>query len=504
MQFSSEAIKNKIKYLDSIDSRPGLIERVVSSHLPYPFNLEKLKRYWEPGGGSSLFLISTLDSRYFLKVKHHSVFVESRLESEENFNRIPSLENEAHFLSLLNSQHTPEVLFYEERDDHSFLALECLEPFEHAVTRMGATQLLLAWDELESFIRQLYSRGIVHTDLHEANICFRKDKLIVCDFEEARFLNQDVPFESSLDYCGINSYGNVGAFPVETGRGIAGLTCLARLREVFKGLVRERLRNYLEECHFDQSCPFNCDTLQEEDPRIYQSVDLAGLSIAGQRPMSDSRKNVLTYFLYRTWQKVKRPLHHFDLGSNLGTFCFLAAEQPFVAESTGLEAFDRYIEAANSLRFLIDAKKVRFRQFVCGESSFEGIGYAGVEVCTMLSVYHHISSRDAFLSALACHRPAFILAEFATQERYYPERGSVAAEIEYIRERLGYQYAVTLMQSSDYHRPLILFSDETLAFIDRFFMHIAKTRLFAVGMALLGTIGRPKGQGLAAATLGDA
>jgi len=496
MLFSPEAIKNKTDHLDSILSHPELVEQVIGTHLSTPFQVEKLERYWEPGGGATLFRIQTESESYFLKVKHRSVFVESRLESAPDFDRRPSLENEAQFLALLDSPQTPGVLFYEERDAYCFLALHYLEPFAQAVGRMSFTCLLEAWDELESFIRELHARGIVHSDLHEGNLCFRDDKLVVCDFEEARFLKQELPFEASLDYCGRNLLGDVGEYPSATGKGIGGLTCLVRLREVFQQLVRERLSGFLSECHFDQSCPFNCDELQEEDPRIYQSVNLAGLSIAGQRPVRDSRKNVLTYFLFRQWQKQKAPVRHLDLGSNLGTFCFHAAGLPFVAETRGFEAFDRYIEAANALRFLLQADKVRFEHFVCGTSNLADTGYSGAEVCSMLSVYHHISDREAFLAALRQQRPALLLAEFATQERYYPERGSVFKEIEFVRERLGYRHAVSLMNSSDYLRPLVLFTDEPLSAADRFFMRLVKTRLFTPGLALLQLLGRPAGQGV--------
>lgn len=485
MVFSQEAITLKKKYLDSINAFPELLSAVVSNNLRVPFELKMLSRHWEPGGGASLYLINTQSQRYFLKVKHCSIFVESRLESEPEFIHIPSLKNEALFLDLLNSPQTPKVIFYEERDDYSFLALEYLEPFEQAVTHMSANQLLLSWDKLESFVRRMYSLNIVHTDLHEGNLCFRKDELVVCDFEEARMLFQDQPFEISLDYCGQNNFGDVGAFPEETGKGIGGLTCLVRLRKVFQSLVLKRLRDCLAECNFDQNCPFNSDILQEEDPRIYQSINLAGLNVIGQRPVRDSRKNVFEYFLFRQSQRKSSVIRHVDIGSNLGIFCFLAVKQPFDVESIGLEAYDRYVEAANAIRFITDSSMVCFRQFVCGESDFDEIAYGGVDVCTLLSVYHHIVSRDDFLSSLERNRPTLILAEFATQERYYPERGSVAAEIDYIRARLGYGEVVTLMHSPDYGRPLVLFADEPVTTIDRIFMRLAATRLFSLGMALL-------------------
>jgi len=492
MIFSPEVIALKTARLDSIHSCQTLLYQVVADNIARPFLLKSLCRYWEPGGGASLYLVATDDLRYFLKVKHRSVCVESRLESESDFIRLPSLKNEVNILVGIDSPHVPRMVFYEEREDHSFLALEYLETFDAAVVRMDASQLLAAWEALEQFVRQLYASGIVHTDIHEGNICFRNNEIVLCDFEEARVLDQNLPFEESLDYCGVNRYGNVGEFPVETGRGIGGFTCLQRLREVFKNLIRKKLSSFLSECHFDQSCPFNLDELQEEDLRIYQSVNIGGISIAGQRPMRDSRQNIVRYFLFRQWRRENKSIRHLDIGCNLGTFNFLAAEQPYVGASTGLEAFSRYIDAANCLRFLTDAWKTRFRHFVCGESHFEDIGYMGVELCSMFSVYHHISSRVEFLSAIARYRPGILLAEFATQERYYPERGSVEAEIEFIRQQLGYRYAVTLMNSLDYGRPVVLFGDERPTFTDRVFILLSRSRCFAAAMTALQFATRPR------------
>lgn len=485
MIFSSHIIDLKTVYLDGINSHPDLLERVVTDNLQGPVTYTPLKRYWEPGGGASLFLVSATDLTCFLKVKHRSITVESRLESETNFIPLPSLTNEAQMLTQIGSPHVPKIIFHEERGEYSFLALEYLKPFDAAVSAMDAAGLLAAWETLETFVRQLHAGGIAHTDLHEGNICFRGDEIVVCDFEEARMLRQDLPFEESLDFCGCNRYGNVGEFPAETGKGISGLTCLIRLREVFCELIRQRLQAFLTECRFDQSCPFNLDELQEEDLRIYQSVNIGGITVTGQRPMRDTRKNILRYFLYRQWQKAGRDIRYLDLGCNLGTFNFLAAEQSFVTESVGLEAFSRYIDAANCLRFLTDARKVRFRQFVCGETSFDEIGYTGTDLCTMFSVYHHIAARAQFLAAVARYRPGVLLAEFATQERYYPERGSVEAEIEFVRGQLGYRHAVILQNSPDYGRPVVLFADEYPSFIDRVFMFLSRSRFFSVVLALL-------------------
>ncbi|MDT8303003.1 MAG: hypothetical protein RQ760_16100 [Sedimentisphaerales bacterium] len=487
MRFSAEAIENKKIQLDAIDKYPELVKDVVAGHIDEDFTLQRLRRYWEPGGGATLYCIVTKVSRYFLKVKHASVFVESMLESETDYIRLPSLQNEANFLSILQSDDVPDLLFYEERNGFSFLAMEMLTPFAEGVDTLLVSELLAAWTDLESFVRSLYDRGIVHTDLHEGNLCFRKSRIVVCDFEEARCLAQHLPFTESLDYCGQNRYGEVGSFPSETNKGIPGLTSLLRLKEVFKSRIRTALLRYLVECKFDHTCSFNADVLQHEDSRIYQSVDCDGILITGQRPLLDGRKHILQYLLAKHWIESKEALHHIDLGSNLGTFCFVAATVPYVSASIGLEAFDRYIVAANALRFLYDAEKASFVRFVCGESKLKDLGMGGEIICTMLSVYHHVENREFFLSDLLSNRPVMLLAEFATQERYYPERGSLVAEIEYIRDYLGYKAANTVSVSSDYKRPLVLFSDGTLKKIDNIYFRMAGKKFFKWALSVLIT-----------------
>jgi hypothetical protein len=232
------------------------------------------------------------------------------------------------------------------------------------------------------------------------------------------------------------------------------------------------------------------DALQEEDSRVYQSIDVAGLTIAGQRPLRDTRMNVLRYFLFREWQRRGRAIRHIDLGSNLGSFCFVAVGCSCVDESIGLEAFDSYVDAAEALCFLGGFNNVSFRRFVCGEASLSDVGGADSDVCTMFSVYHHIADRDTFLEDLSCHKPAILLTEFAVQERYFPERGNVVAEIEYIKFKLGYCYAQILLHSQDYKRPIVLFSDEKITWLDRIFMKLSNSMWFAPSFFTLVHYGR--------------
>jgi len=496
MIFAHDIIEKKQHQLDSVLAFPDLIESVVAHHQKGPFTLVPIPRPWSPGGGSTLFRIETCNGHLFLKIKHREVLVESRLESEATFSPLSSLKNEAHFLEVLTSPDVPALCFYEEQDDYCFLATEWLEPFREGVAHLSLDQLMSSWRQLNNFCKQLFARGIVHTDLHEGNLCFRNGQLVVCDFEEARYLAQDLSFERSLDVCGENAYGNVGSFPAETGVGPPGLTCLHRLKGVFFSLIRNKLRTHLTECNFDQECPFNLDALQQPDDRIYQSIDLAGVRIAGHRPGKDLRKGILNYFLLRAALRLGRPVRHHDLGCNIGMFCLSAASSPWVASSLGLEAFVPYVVAARALMFLSSRECCEFQEFICGRDRLSAVADGQpADLCTMLSVYHHVAARDAFLDDLAGCRPKWLLAEFADQARYYPQRGSLPGEIEYIRSRLGYRLAETIMLSPDYRRPLVFFSDRPLSILDRGLLKLLK---LGGGARLFDWLIRKAGPALAA------
>jgi hypothetical protein len=298
---------------------------------------------------------------------------------------------------------------------------------------------------LEHAVRELFSRNIVHTDLHEYNLCFRGSQLVLVDFEEARVLKQDVAFEASLDVVGRNKYGNVGEIPTSEGR-IPGLTCLARLKEVFKHHIRQGLPNLVSNSSFGQDCSYNLDQLQEPDGRIYQSLTFDDFKIAGQRPVSDSRLRLLAFLFRRLALKVGA-IRHLDVGCNMGAFCFRAAQLRCVQETVGVDAADNYVHIAKALAVLYyDGKKMRFRRMLCGQDMLADV-FAGTNVVTMFSVYHHLA-------------PAYLIAEFATQDRFYLDRGSLASEIAHIQNQVGFRISQVLAVSLDYQRPIILFANE--------------------------------------------
>lgn len=471
MLFNPVALREKERLLDSIRQQPELLRQVLASHFPEPFEVLALPRVWEPGGGASLFEVRTSAGAHFLKVKSTRVLVESRLECEPAFSDQPSLRNEHRFLEALREErHIPRALFYEERGDHSFLLLERLESLEAAASRLTAEQFLTAWEQLEAAVRRLFAAGIVHTDIHEKNICFRGDTPVLCDFEEAKRLRQEVRFEESLDYAGRNRYGDVGAFPPGRSQ-FEGLTCLARLKRVFQKLMAERLPRMLEECHFDNSCPFNQDALQAPDSRVYQSISLPGLRIRGQRPMRDARISFALRLLARLG-KSGVPIRHLDLGSNLGVLVCLAAQLPQTALAVGVEAFDAYVRCARVLRFLFDAPRARFEQRVCGDQSLSGL-LDRPDLVTMFSIYHHVQNRERLLRDLDAIGTQLLLAEFATQERYYERRGGLEAELTYLQREAGLPHRFLVGQTADYQRPMILFSREPLGYRERIWLRSA-------------------------------
>src|SRR5436853_5424381 len=100
MEFNPAALDAKHRHLDAILADPDRLARVVRALLSdAPYELAPLARPWEPGGGASLFKVTTATATYFLKVKHLAVTIESKLESEAGFSPEPSLRNEQRHLT---------------------------------------------------------------------------------------------------------------------------------------------------------------------------------------------------------------------------------------------------------------------------------------------------------------------------------------------------------------------------------------------------------------------
>jgi methyltransferase family protein len=480
MLLDQDTIEKKTRHLDAVLARPELVRRAVARRLPDPFTLEEVPRCWEPGGGSTLFRIQSPRGRFHLKVKHREVKTELRLECEADFARRSPLENEHHFYSTLEVEWVPRVLFFEREGEFDLLAVEWLDAFGAGVERLTVEQLLRAFTMIRDQVRELYRRGVVHLDLHEQNLRFRGPDPVLCDFEEARYLKQEVPFEDSLDFSGQNRYGTLCDFL--PGQGLGGRTCLARLERVFRDQVLRRLPKLIEECIFDDRCPFNRDQLQEPDSRIYQSLDLPRIKVQGQRPERDERVLLLRYFIWKL-SRERRPIRHLDLGSNLGVFCFQAASSASVETSVGLEAFEKYADVARFLSFAYGSRKTVFHRFECGKDHLAD-KLDRADIVTMLSVYHHIANREHLLDEIRKLAPRYLLAELATQERYYPARGNLAREIAHIRQRAGFRFSDVLAHTIDYQRPMVLFSNEGASPMDRWAARIIFSRRKALRRAM--------------------
>lgn len=471
MQYYDIAIKNKKKYIDSISESSPIIKEILNKHIQENYNILQIKREWAPGGGSSLFMVTIEGKKIFLKVMSLEIPVESKLEGETEFITTPSIKNEYNFITKikrdLKLDNVPDIIFYEEYKNFGFLATEWLAPFEDSIVSMSVPEIINTYDQIYKFIKALFSNGIVHTDIHENNIRFRGKVPVIIDYGETRFFKQDLSFEESLDYKGKNKYGNTGKIPIVKDNDIEGYTCLERLKKVFKRYLEIKLIEFSKECNFDNSCPFNRDICQQPDEKIYQSVNLDSLKIVGQRPINDERvglvKRICKIFTLRYGKLV-----YIDIGSNLGNFCFDIAKLKYVTRCIGIEAFENYIIFANSLKFIMDEDKVVFSRFICGKEGIANSIKNNVNqyvVMSLMSVYHHIEDKEFFLSDLNQSPPVGMIIEFATQERYYPERKTWENESLYIQNKLHYRYSNIILRSQDYDRPIVVFTSDTIIYL---------------------------------------
>lgn len=461
MQFNPLALENKQRYLDAILADRARLMRVVCALVAgAPCEITPLARPWEPGGGATLFRVTTATMTYFLKVKHLAVTVESKLEAEPAFSSEPSLRHEHRFLvRLAGLPFVPAVHGYVEDGDHAFLLLEWLTSFNAAVPAFGPVALTDVFAHVQAALHALYERGIVHTDLHEKNLLFRSETPVLVDFEEARDLPQAEPFAQSLDVIGKTAYGDVGEMPAGEGC-TAGLTCLARLRAVFVDLVTARLEPLIKSCNFDSSCPFLLTLDHGKDERVYQSIQIPGLAMEGQRPVDDPRIPVIAGVAARLFD---RSYTHLDIGSNVGMFNIALARQPRVRRSIGVEAFDKYVELSKALAFVAGVENVAFHCAVCGEDSLaERLAGEHVDLVTIYSTYHHIRNKERFLADLTALAPAYVMLEMASQPECYDGR-TWQAEVGAMSRGLGMPFWQVLGQSADYQRPVVLLSKVPIA-----------------------------------------
>lgn len=460
MIFNEAVISTKEASHKMLEDNRDLIIDVLREKFGDDAVFEEKPRLGGLGGGALLFKVVANQECVFVKIKRSTDLVESKIESESEFSCIPALENEYNFLNKLSSgcDFVAKPIFFLERGGFHFLATEFLTPFADAVTTLDLDSVIDLWEQLNGAVEYLFENGIVHTDLHEQNLCVRGQKIVIIDFEEAKYIKQDVKFRDSLDVSGENQYGNVGEMsPAENI--VPGLTCLNRLRNVFVRAVKQRLPEHIRNCNFDNTCPFNLDALQEADGRIYQSLTLSDMRISGQRPSKDSRIQVVRELVKNVAQRT--PVKYVDIGSNLGNFVFCVSQIRGVERAIGVEAYREYSVASQAIAFAYNFLGAEFINAVCGEFSIFA-RCPDANVITMFSVYHHIANKEAFLDDLMRIAPDYFLCEFAVQDRFYPERGGYEAEWGYFSQKLSYPRQIYIGTSGDYGRPIWLFSKTDL------------------------------------------
>ncbi len=507
MEFSQTELENKTRFLDSIRKENSLLKEIINRYLGEDYSLKKIEREWEPGGGSSLFQIQMRNQKIFLKVMNLNINIESKLEKEKAFIKTPSIRNEYDFIREIRNktgqEHIPAIIFYEEINEFGFLAYEWLEPFDKTLEQMTINEVIETYNEIDCFVNALFDHDIVHTDIHENNIRFRGKTPVIIDYGETRYFRQDLQYHQSLDYTGINKYGNVDYMPVIKRDTVEGYTCLLRLKKVFDKYLIKKLRLFADQCNFDDTCPFNKDILQEPDSRIYQSVDVGGLKIEGQRPLSDEREKLVTKiasFLSFRYSD----LIYMDIGCNVGIFCLEVSRLKRVMRCIGIEAFENYVTFATGLKFLKNVEKVSYYKLKCGEDiiheSIEEIkDFQHIKkFITLMSVYHHISNKEKCLESIKHLSPAGVMIEFATQDRYYPERGNWSNESEYIKNMLNCSYSITIIETKDYKRPLVLFTNDRVVYSVVLLMRIGRQveRKFTYIFSLLSALKKDNDTGL--------
>ncbi|MEO7433997.1 MAG: glycosyltransferase, partial [Candidatus Binatia bacterium] len=191
------------------------------------------------------------------------------------------------------------------------------------------------------------------------------------------------------------------------------------------------------------------------DERVYQTIQIPGLTIPGQRPADDPRIPMIAAVGARLFD---RPYTHLDIGANIGMFCITMAERPDVRRSIGVEAYDKYVELAKVLAFLAKVDNADFHCAIGGEDSLaERLAGQHVDLVTIYSVYHHIRNKERFLADLLALKPSYVMLEMASQPECYEGR-SWESEVERISQGLAMPYGEVIARSADYARPIVVLS----------------------------------------------
>lgn len=463
MQFNEVALENKRNYLDTILKNKEIVKQVLDRQLGTGWAIRNVPRIWEPGGGSTLYFLEYKEKKYFLKVKHRSVTVESKLEEEEEFSGKPSLQNEHEIIAALNEAYCPTILFFDEEQGYQFLATEFIDnSYMQMMEQADAEGILDLWEQLEYAVHDLFQKGVVYGDLHENNIRCRTDgSLVIIDFEESRFFKQDIDFKESLDYVGYNKKSSLGEFPLFKQQNYkVHFNCLLRMKEVTGKYLLEKIPVLLGKCNYDSGNGI-CTVLDHgKSNLIYQSINTQTIKVKGQRGISDNRLEILDIMVDSLFDN--REFTFIDVGSNNGNFCReVSKHTKGIARCIGLEGFHEFNILAKSVSYLENCNHIEFYDFLCGEDLLKKLKITNEAFMTVCSVYHHISNKDVFLGQIKDENIQYMLFEMAVQEECYGGR-TWEEELDWVMKEAAFEQKLFIAYSGDYNRPMVLLAKKRL------------------------------------------
>ncbi|MBP5460931.1 MAG: phosphotransferase [Lachnospiraceae bacterium] len=456
MQFNQEALDAKMRHLDEIKSRPDVVEKVLSRNLSSDYEITENTRVWI-GGGATSYTVNTQQGRFFLKIKHKDVTVESKLEEESGFISEPCIEHEYRMVKLAEKAGTrvPRIIFFDEEEGFQFLAVEYVEnSFEETLERATIEEVLEIWQELVDNVQRLFEEGIVHSDIHEYNIRY-KNGVVLIDFEEAREFTQKCSFEESLDCIGKSGKSSLGEFPLADKQAYSvKYNSLARMRQVIKAYLVPKALEHIKKCYYDSSNGI-CAALDHGTSELtYQSIQNDWINVKGQRDQQDFRPLLIQRLFSVLCDDSKYTF--IDVGSNNGLFGReLSKASRGNVRCIGLEGFHAFNVLAKALAFLEDCKNTEYYDFLCGEDDLSALKIEGCTFWSICSVWHHIQKREAFLSQLKALDIQYIFMEMPVQQECY-DGHSWEEEVQKIKGQLGFAGSILLGFSKDYQRPLVL------------------------------------------------
>ena len=150
MQFNQKALEFKMKFLDKISEEPETIDKVVKRNICSEYKIRDCKRIWV-GGGASSYVIDSVGKKFFLKIKHKAVTVESKFEEEKDFINESCIKHEKNMLqnAAKAGVNTPEIIFFDTEGEFQFLATSYIpDSLLDALEKASVEEILNLWDYL--------------------------------------------------------------------------------------------------------------------------------------------------------------------------------------------------------------------------------------------------------------------------------------------------------------------------------------------------------------------